>query len=80
MDFLRALLGGCSTPISGLATLKDHSVEFKGNILSLDGKEKASVELAFPIGKSGEMGIEAARLLLNNGGRQISEKIRDAAR
>ena len=79
-DFLRALLGGCSTPISGLATLKDHSVEFKGNILSLDGKEKASVELAFPIGKSGEMGIEAARLLLNNGGRQISEKIRDAAR
>jgi hydroxymethylbilane synthase len=79
-DFLRALLGGCSTPISGLATFKEHSVEFRGNILSLDGKEKASVELTLPVGKSAEMGIEAARLLLDNGGRQIAEQIRHASR
>ncbi len=44
-DFLRILLGGCSTPISALAQVKNDSIIFKGNILSVDGKEKVEVEM-----------------------------------
>ena len=32
-DFLRTLMGGCSTPISALAEIKKDN-NFKGNILS----------------------------------------------
>jgi len=39
-DFLKTLMGGCSTPISALAEIKNDTVYFKGNIFSLDGKEK----------------------------------------
>src|SRR4030095_6093295 len=42
-DFLKTLLGGCSTPISALAEVKRKYVYFRGNILSLDGKEKADI-------------------------------------
>ena len=44
-DFLKILLGGCSTPISALAQIKEDSIIFKGNILSVDGKEKVEVEM-----------------------------------
>ncbi|MEJ7822786.1 MAG: hydroxymethylbilane synthase, partial [Chitinophagaceae bacterium] len=37
-DFLRTLLGGCSTPISALAEVKNDKIIFKGNICSPDGK------------------------------------------
>src|SRR6187455_1690857 len=39
-DFLRTLLGGCSTPISALAVETNNKIRFKGNILSLDGSKK----------------------------------------
>ena len=43
-DFLRALLGGCSTPISALAVIENGTLIFKGNICSPDGKKKIEVE------------------------------------
>jgi hydroxymethylbilane synthase len=39
-DFLRALLGGCSTPISALAEIEDGELYFIGNVLSPDGRSK----------------------------------------
>ncbi|MGB8192604.1 MAG: hydroxymethylbilane synthase, partial [Chitinophagaceae bacterium] len=39
-DFLRALLGGCSTPIRALAAIQNDQIYFKGNILSTDGSSK----------------------------------------
>jgi len=36
-DFLKTLMGGCSTPISALAEIENNNVHFKGNIFSLDG-------------------------------------------
>jgi hydroxymethylbilane synthase len=77
-DFLRALLGGCSTPISALATILENQVYFQGNILSLDGKEKASVEKKAPINNSNNLGITAAKELLQNGGQQIADSIQYA--
>ena len=79
-DFLRTLLGGCSTPISALAEIKNDTVFFKGNILSVDGKEKVEIEMESPISEADETGIKAAHELLDNGGRKITEGIRNAAK
>ncbi len=43
-EFLHELKGGCSTPISALAIIKDDALIFKGNICSLDGTASANVE------------------------------------
>jgi hydroxymethylbilane synthase len=77
-DFLRALLGGCSTPISALARIVDGQVHFEGNILSLDGKEKASIEKTIAINSNNNPGVIAAKELLENGGQSIADKIQNA--
>jgi hydroxymethylbilane synthase len=79
-DFLRILLGGCSTPISALAVVKNDSVIFKGNILSIDGKEKVEVEKTVPITEAADLGKTAAEYLLANGGQKIADDIRNAAK
>jgi hydroxymethylbilane synthase len=75
-DFLRTLLGGCSTPISAFAKIKNDKVFFKGNILSLDGTKKAEIEKTIVIEESDGMGTNAANELLNNGGKEIADSIR----
>ena len=42
-DFLRALMGGCSTPIGALAVVENNNIIFKGNICSPDGKQKIAI-------------------------------------
>ncbi len=81
-DFLRALAGGCSTPIAALAQMGDGHVQFHGNILSWDGKEKAEIRMSYPLPselkdhptKLEHMGTTAAYELLNKGGREIAGK------
>ena len=77
-DFLRALMGGCSTPISALAVIKENMLHFRGNIFSPDGKQKAEVEKITDKDHAAQTGTGAAEELLNNGGRKISEAIRNA--
>lgn len=79
-DFLRMLLGGCSTPISALAEIQSGKIHFIGNILSLDGKEKASVEFFEPLTEIHDLGKKIAQELLDNGGRTIADKIRTTAK
>lgn len=79
-DFLRLLLGGCSTPISALAEVKDGKVIFKGNILSIDGKEKVTVEKTVHVADAADLGKIAAEYLLANGGQKIADDIRNAAK
>ena len=74
-DFLRALYGGCSTPISALAVIKNDVVYFKGNILSPDGKEKAELESSAPIFDRVNLGAKMALQLLQKGGQAIAENI-----
>jgi hydroxymethylbilane synthase len=76
-DFLRKLLGGCSTPISALATIQNEEIHFRGNILSLDGKEKAEVQMTCSSLQAEEFGIKAAEQLLKKGGQSIANKIRN---
>jgi hydroxymethylbilane synthase len=77
-DFLRTLLGGCSTPISALAVIKKESIHFRGNILSLDGRKKASIEKKIAVDDADNFGKIAAEELLINGGKEIAEEIRHA--
>ena len=65
-DFLRTLLGGCSTPISALAEIKKDTIFFKGNICSPDGKEKIEIEKTGLIKDSDLLGITAANEILKD--------------
>lgn len=77
-DFLKALLGGCSTPISALAQVKDGMIWFRGNILSVDGKEKVEIEKVIELEKFHNLGDIAALEILNKGADKIADAIRNA--
>ncbi len=79
-DFLRALSGGCSTPISALAEVKDDDkIIFKGNICSTNGKEIIPIEKQSASNGARELGWNAGNELLQNEKVQkIIEEIRNA--
>lgn len=77
-DFLRALLGGCSTPISALASVTNDIVSFRGNILSVDGKEKVEIEKISGLNDSVDLGNLAASEILKQGAAPIVDAIRNA--
>ncbi|WP_018617273.1 hydroxymethylbilane synthase [Segetibacter koreensis] len=74
-DFLRKLLGGCSTPISALAEIDNEMLYFKGNIFAVDGSERADVEKAVNIKDAANLGEIAALEVLANGGQVIADSI-----
>jgi hydroxymethylbilane synthase len=78
-DFLSELMGGCSTPISALAEVKDGEVHFNGNIVTPDGKLITECQAADRISDASELGHTAAKKILANGGQPIVDKIRNAA-
>ena len=63
-DFLRALMGGCSTPVSALGTLKENTVVFRGNICSVDGKTSIDIEKEVPKAAAQGLGTACAGELL----------------
>ncbi len=77
-DFLRVLMGGCSTPISGFARVTEGNVVFEGNILSRDGKQKREIGLKVPINEASELGYMAGTALLQGGGQAILDGIKEA--
>ncbi|MBS1567342.1 MAG: hydroxymethylbilane synthase [Bacteroidetes bacterium] len=79
-DFLRTLLGGCSTPISALAIADNRELHFEGNILSVDGREKVDIKKTVPLGKAADLGRAAAQEVLDKGGKEIAEAIRYAGK
>ncbi len=77
-DFLRVLLGGCSTPISALAEVKDNAVYFRGNVVAIDGTAKAEVEQTISFKDAENGGALAAKSLLEQGGQAIIDAINNA--
>ena len=75
-DFLRELLGGCSTPISALAKVEAGHVVFQGNILSKDGKQKREIFKRATVSNAKHLGQDTARELLAHGGQEILNGIR----
>ena len=77
-DFLRTLEGGCSTPVSALATVEDGWLHFRGNIVSLDGTRQAAADKIVAATAADDLGKTAALDLLENGGQEIADSIRHA--
>ncbi len=77
-DFLDKLMGGCSMPIGALAEINNDTLQFKGNILSADGKEKFEVDKTVALNDGNNLGLTSAVEILHMGGRNIVEKIRNA--
>jgi hydroxymethylbilane synthase len=76
-DFLRILMGGCSTPISALAEIKNGITLFRGNLFSLDGKQHFSIEMeADNKADASALGIRAGKQLLEQGAGEIIDQIK----
>jgi hydroxymethylbilane synthase len=74
-DFLRTLMGGCTTPISALAEIEGDELLFRGNILTVDGSSKVDIEKRAKISDTDELGKTAALEILANGGQAIADTI-----
>lgn len=75
-DFLKHLMGGCSTPIAALAKIQHDKIYFQGNIFSLDGTTKAEIEVYFAKEIFEEAGEIAAEKIKQNGGFEILKKMK----
>lgn len=85
-EFLRTLEGGCTAPIGALAEIIDERLQFKGVLLSLDGKKKLEVERTLMLKKGqyrfdnqediATFGKECALEILKNGGKEIMQTIK----
>jgi hydroxymethylbilane synthase len=76
-SFLRGVLGGCSTPVSALASVIENRVKLKANMFTPDGKRKVEVERESTLANAGTIGFEAAEEALENGGQEINRMIRE---
>jgi hydroxymethylbilane synthase len=75
-DFLKALLGGCATPIAALAVVEGSHIVFKGNICSKNGAEKIDIDLKKPINEAQNLGTMAAKeILLKGADRLIKQAV-----
>ena len=75
-DFLKTLMGGCSTPISALARVDEGRLHIRGNILSVDGTQKLEVEKDTPLEKAYSLGVDAALEILDEGGDVLMKAIK----
>ncbi|HEV7621969.1 MAG TPA: hydroxymethylbilane synthase, partial [Flavisolibacter sp.] len=76
-DFLSALSGGCSTPISALAEIINEEIHFHANIASINGSDIAEITMKFAIHEASQSGFRAANEILMNGGTAIMQGIRN---
>ncbi|WP_343672270.1 hydroxymethylbilane synthase [Chitinophaga sp.] len=77
-DFLRTLMGGCTTPISAYAAIKDGVVEFSGELCSLNGDQLLKVDSSAPLAEAASIGKSAAEKILAQGGDKIVAQIKNA--
>jgi hydroxymethylbilane synthase len=77
-QFLKTLEGGCTAPIGAFAKFTEDTIEFKGALFSIDGKQKLDVEKVVPIQQWKKLGFELAKEILNNGGTELMKNIKDS--
>jgi hydroxymethylbilane synthase len=78
-QFLRTLEGGCTAPIGAIATYDEQNdtIDFKGVLLSIDGKQKLEIEKVVDISEWKKLGFNAAQEILNNGGTELMAAIKE---
>jgi hydroxymethylbilane synthase len=77
-QFLKTLEGGCTAPIGAIANYneKEDTIDFKGVLLSIDGKQKLEIEKGVDISEWKKLGFNAAQEILNNGGSELMVEIK----
>ncbi|MBO9727561.1 MAG: hydroxymethylbilane synthase [Chitinophaga sp.] len=76
-EFLRTLMGGCTTPISAYAYIKDNTIHFSGELCSLDGSSFFSTSREVPLDQAQHLGQAAAEEIMAQGGAEIVAQIRN---
>jgi hydroxymethylbilane synthase len=76
--YLRVLEGGCSIPVFALATIEKDQIILQGGIVSLDGNQRITHKVGGPLSDAESIGTNLARLVLETGGKEILEKIKNA--
>ncbi|MBO9618939.1 MAG: hydroxymethylbilane synthase [Niabella sp.] len=74
-EFLSALMGGCSTPISALASFENDQLRFQGSVVSPDGTEKVEVNKRYRLSETKTPGTLAAQNILEQGAQTILAKM-----
>ena len=72
-EFLHRLEGGCTAPIGAIAYVNENTQEinFKGVLLSKDGKKKIEVTKTAPLNKHRYLAKDCADYIINRGGKQL---------
>ncbi len=78
-QFLKTLEGGCTAPIGALAQYDEDkdTIEFKGVLFSVDGKQKIEIEKSVDISEWKKLGFHSAQEILNNGGAELMVEIKN---
>lgn len=76
-EFLRTLMGGCTTPISAYAYIQNNTIHFSGELCSLDGEQFFSVSREVDMDKAQHLGQAAAEDIMAQGGAEIVAQIRN---
>lgn len=74
--FLHALEGGCQIPIGVYTTTSGETINIKGMVGSVDGKEVIKAELTDGLNDPENTGKELGRIILDKGGKKILDDIR----
>lgn len=79
-QFLRTLEGGCTAPIGALVTYNEDedTLHFQGVLLSVDGKQKLEIDKTVEIGEWKKLGFFMTQEILNNGGTELMQTIKDS--
>jgi len=75
-QFLNVLEGGCTAPIGAVAEISGEKIQFKGSILSLDGKKIISIEETFFKNEFEDKGKKMAQKCLGNGAGELIKIIK----
>jgi hydroxymethylbilane synthase len=75
-DFLHRLMGGCTAPISAHAAFHNGLVHFRGQVLSLDGKEMLEVNESISLNSTPGAGLKFAEYLIAKGADGIIRQIK----
>jgi hydroxymethylbilane synthase len=77
--YLRVLEGGCSIPVFALAKVEKDLLTLKGGIISLDGRQRISLEVSGEKAHAESLGKTLAQLVFAAGGKEILDQIKKSS-
>ncbi|KXH83171.1 hydroxymethylbilane synthase [Chryseobacterium kwangjuense] len=77
-NFLSTLEGGCTAPIGAYAEIIENQIRFKAALCSLDGKNCIATDENFEYNEVENFGEKFANIVLENGGRELMNEIKNS--